>query len=46
MFYKIAIDHGLEDGGKPGIREDYAKDYYAAYIYDYDNNKIEVLTKI
>lgn len=44
-FYEKAMSLGTTDGGKPGIRAHYAEDYYAAFIFDYDGNKIEVLAR-
>jgi len=45
-FYKASMDCGAKDGGEPGIRKHYAKDYYAAFIYDPDGHKIEVLARV
>ena len=42
-FYKTAIENGATCAGKPGIREMYAPDYYAAYVLDLDGHKIEAL---
>jgi catechol 2,3-dioxygenase-like lactoylglutathione lyase family enzyme len=44
-FYKAAIAAGGKDNGKPGVRKDYAPDYYAAFVYDPDGNNIEVVTR-
>ncbi len=44
-FYKAAIKIGAKDGGAPGIRPHYSKDYYAAFIFDFDGNKIEVMAR-
>lgn len=41
-FYKIAIELGASDNGKPGLRPEYTSTYYAAFIKDFDNNNIEV----
>ncbi len=40
-FYKAAIAAGGKDNGKPGVREKYASDYYAAYVLDPDGNNVE-----
>lgn len=45
LFYDKAIELGVEDAGKPGLRPHYSKDYYAAFILDYDGNKIEVMAR-
>ncbi len=43
-FHETALSLGATSDGAPGIREEYSKDYYAAFILDFDGNKIEVLT--
>jgi hypothetical protein len=35
--------NGATDNGKPGIREEYRKNYYAAFILDPLGNNIELL---
>ncbi len=40
-FYKKALDAGGRDNGKPGIRDRYAPDYYAAFVIDPDGYRIE-----
>lgn len=42
-FYKAAIKAGGKDNGAPGIREDYSKNYYAAFVIDPDGNNIEAV---
>lgn len=42
-FYAAALKAGAKDNGPPGIRKDYAADYYAAYIIDPDGNNIEAV---
>ncbi|HEY1773986.1 MAG TPA: VOC family protein [Gammaproteobacteria bacterium] len=42
-FYKAAIAAGGKDNGKPGIREKYDADYYAAYVLDPDGNNVEAV---
>ena len=44
-FHAAALKAGGTDHGKPGIREDYSPDYYAAFILDPDGNNIEVVCK-
>ena len=39
-FYAIAMANGATDEGAPGLRPQYASDYYGAYIRDLDGNKI------
>ena len=43
-FYKAAIGAGGSDDGPPGMRPEYNKRYYAAFIRDPDGNRIEVVT--
>jgi catechol 2,3-dioxygenase-like lactoylglutathione lyase family enzyme len=42
-FYKAALAAGGKDNGKPGVREKYAPDYYAAYVLDPDGNNVEAV---
>lgn len=43
-FYRLGIEHGGSDDGRPGIRSEYDQHYYAAFLRDPDGNKIEVVT--
>lgn len=43
QFYKSAIENGGKNNGMPGIRENYAANYYAAFIIDPDGYHIEVV---
>ncbi len=43
-FYDRALALGAEDAGKPGLREIYANNYYAAFVRDADRNVLEVVT--
>ena len=43
-FHEAAIRLGATDDGAPGIRSNYSENYYAAFIRDFDGNKIEVVT--
>jgi catechol 2,3-dioxygenase-like lactoylglutathione lyase family enzyme len=40
-FYAAAITAGGGDNGKPGLRPHYHADYYGAFAFDLDGNKIE-----
>ncbi|HUO90974.1 MAG TPA: VOC family protein [Rhizomicrobium sp.] len=40
-FHEVALREGGSNGGEPGPRPDYGPDYYGAFIYDLDGNKIE-----
>ncbi|MFL5446003.1 MAG: VOC family protein [Myxococcales bacterium] len=43
QFYEAALAAGGNDNGKPGIRENYAPTYYAAFVHDPDGNNIEAV---
>jgi catechol 2,3-dioxygenase-like lactoylglutathione lyase family enzyme len=43
-FHKAGLDAGGKDNGAPGIREQYAPDYYAAFVFDPDGHNIEAVT--
>lgn len=40
-FYAAAMKLGAQNAGEPGPRPDYTPDYYAAFVYDLDGNKLE-----
>ena len=40
-FYEAALAAGGRDNGPPGLRLQYAADYYAAFVLDPDGNNIE-----
>lgn len=42
-FYEAALSSGGKSNGKPGVRRDYADDYFAAYVHDPDGNNIEAV---
>jgi hypothetical protein len=37
----VALREGASNNGEPGPRPDYGPDYYGAFIYDLDGNKLE-----
>jgi catechol 2,3-dioxygenase-like lactoylglutathione lyase family enzyme len=41
-YYEAALAAGGTDNGAPGLRPEYATDYYAAYVRDPDGNNVEV----
>lgn len=43
-FHAAALRAGGHDAGAPGPRPDYSPDYYAAFVYDLDGNKLEAVT--
>ena len=42
-FYEAALAAGGTDNGKPGLRPDYGRGYYAAFVKDPEANNIEVV---
>ncbi|HXC56611.1 MAG TPA: VOC family protein [Rhizomicrobium sp.] len=40
-FHAVALAQGGSNNGEPGPRPDYGPDYYGAFVYDLDGNKIE-----
>jgi len=43
-FHKKGIALGGKSDGLPGFREEYSKNYYAAFIQDSDGNRLEAVT--
>ncbi len=44
-FYQAALAAGGKDNGPPGIREQYHKDYYAAFVFDPDGHNVEAVCR-
>jgi catechol 2,3-dioxygenase-like lactoylglutathione lyase family enzyme len=42
-FHAEGLKAGGKDLGKPGLREDYSRNYYAAFLSDPDGNNIEAV---
>jgi catechol 2,3-dioxygenase-like lactoylglutathione lyase family enzyme len=42
-FHARALELGGRDEGKPGLRREYADNYYAAFVRDLDGNKVEAV---
>lgn len=42
-FYKEGLKAGAKGNGKPGLRTDYAPNYYAAFLIDLDGNNVEAV---
>jgi len=40
-FHAAALAHGGRDNGQPGLRADYGKNYYAAFVIDPDGYRLE-----
>ena len=43
-FYELAIKNGGRSDGEPGLRPDYDVNYFGAFVFDPDGNKIEDVT--
>jgi catechol 2,3-dioxygenase-like lactoylglutathione lyase family enzyme len=43
-FYAAAMAAGGKDNGKPGLRPQYHRDYYGAFVFDPDGNNIEAVS--
>lgn len=44
-FHEAALRHGGRSEGAPGLRLQYAEDFYAAYVRDLDGNKLAVVCR-
>ena len=44
QFHRQALSSGGSSYGEPGIRKQYSDNYYAAFIQDFDGNRIEAVT--
>src|SRR4051812_16772502 len=42
-FYRKALEAGGRDNGPPGLRPEYHKDYYGAFVLDPDGHNIEAV---
>jgi len=42
-FYEQGLSAGGKDNGAPGVRADYAENYFAAFLIDPDGNNLEVV---
>ena len=42
-FHAEGVKAGAQSNGKPGLRTDYAPDYYAAFLVDFDGNNVEAV---
>ncbi|MCW3005696.1 MAG: Glyoxalase/bleomycin resistance protein/dioxygenase [Solirubrobacterales bacterium] len=42
-FWQAGVDAGYEDDGRPGLRPEYADDYYGAFLRDPDGNSVEAV---
>jgi catechol 2,3-dioxygenase-like lactoylglutathione lyase family enzyme len=42
-FHEVAIAAGARDNGGPGLRPEYHRNYYGAFVFDPDGNNIEAV---
>lgn len=42
-FHRAGLAAGGADNGPPGVRRDYAENYYAAFLLDPDGNNVEAV---
>jgi catechol 2,3-dioxygenase-like lactoylglutathione lyase family enzyme len=42
-FYAAGLKAGAKDNGAPGLRVDYAPNYYGAFLLDADGNNVEAV---
>lgn len=42
-FYAAAMTAGGRDNGPPGLRPQYHKDYYGAFVLDFDGHNVEAV---
>lgn len=43
-FHREGLVHGGRDAGAPGLRPEYDANYYGAFLFDPDGNKVEAVT--
>ena len=43
QFHEGGLRAGGKDNGAPGVRADYAENYYAAFLIDPDGNNVEAV---
>lgn len=46
QFYAAGIKVGAMGNGAPGLRTDYAPNYYAAFLLDADGNNVEAVCMV
>jgi len=42
-FHAAGVASGGKDNGPPGVRKDYAENYFAAFLLDPDGNDVEAV---
>ncbi len=45
-FHSLGVKLGFKSNGEPGIREQYAPNYYASFLLDPDGNNIESIVYV
>ncbi len=45
-FHQAGIDGGFRCNGEPGLRTQYAPNYYAAFLFDPDGNNVEAVIRL
>jgi catechol 2,3-dioxygenase-like lactoylglutathione lyase family enzyme len=45
-FHEAGLKAGGRDHGAPGLRENYAPNYYAAFLRDPDGNNVEAVVRL
>ncbi len=45
-FYKAALEQGGKDNGGAGLHPEYGEDYYAAFVFDPDDYRIEAVINL
>jgi predicted lactoylglutathione lyase len=43
QFFEGGVSAGGKDNGRPGLRTEYAENYYAAFLIDPDGNNVEAI---
>jgi catechol 2,3-dioxygenase-like lactoylglutathione lyase family enzyme len=44
-FHAAGLEAGAKDNGAPGLRPDYAANYYGAFLIDRDGNNVEAVCR-
>ena len=44
-FHAAALSAGARDNGAPGLRPEYSKNYYGAFVLDPDGHKVEAVCR-
>ena len=42
-FHRVALEAGAKNNGAPGLRPNYSKKYYAAFVIEPDGHNIEMV---